>query len=280
MKINNSIQGNGLILDLNQVNVMGIVNATPDSFYTHSQYSEIEGQKTQVLKMIEQGVNILDFGAISTRPGAKMIDEVAEWDRLLPILKWTRKEFPQVFMSVDTFRSGIVAKAFDIGVNMVNDISGGKYDPNLWDHVAELKMPYVLMHMQGNPEDMQKQPQYQDVVKDVLNYLRKQMNLLKEKGVNDLIIDPGFGFGKSLEHNYEMMRYLKDFKILEQPLLIGISRKSMIYNLLDISPTESLNGTSILNTYAALNGANILRVHDVKETVELQSILNKLKMVD
>lgn len=280
MQINHTIQGNGLILDLSQLKIMGIVNATPDSFYTHHQYSELEGQKLQVIKMVEEGVDILDFGAISTRPGAKMIDVHDEWLRLKPILEWTRKEYPNVFISIDTFRADIVRQAYEFGANLINDISGGKYDDALWSTIADYQLPYILMHMQGDPENMQKQPLYTNVVEDVFHYLKSQLNQLKKIGIKDIIIDPGFGFGKNNVHNYELLHSLNLFKSLSHPILAGLSRKSMIYKLLDISPTDSLNGTSILNTYAVLKGANILRVHDVKEAIELKKLLLALKALD
>lgn len=271
-----TIQGNGLLLSLEGIKVMGIVNATPDSFYTHGEYAELKGQQQKVVQMITEGVDILDIGAVSTRPGAAEVGMEAEWERLAPLLKWVRFEFPHTFISLDTFRSEIVRRAFDEGINMVNDISAGKYDDRLWEVVGELKLPYVLMHMQGDPQNMQDQPTYENVSKEVMDYFMDKILGLNQHGVKEIIIDPGFGFGKTTAHNYELLKNLKDFKLLSLPLLVGMSRKSMIYKFLEINPTDSLNGTSILNTYAALQGAGIFRVHDVKEAKEMKLLLNQL----
>ncbi|HZH88797.1 MAG TPA: dihydropteroate synthase [Chitinophagaceae bacterium] len=271
-----TIQGNGLLLSLEGIKIMGIVNATPDSFYTHDVYTDLKGQQSQVSQMIAEGVDILDIGAVSTRPGAEEVGIEEEWKRLLPLLKWVRQEFPQVFISVDTFRSEIVKRAYDEGINMVNDISAGKYDDQLWKTVGELQLPYVLMHMQGDPQNMQDHPHYDDISRELMDYFMAHIRTLTQHGIQEVIIDPGFGFGKTMTHNYELLKNLSDFKLLSLPLMVGMSRKSMIYKYLEIKPTESLNGTSILNTYAALHGAKIFRVHDVKEAKEMKLLLNQL----
>lgn len=271
-----TIQGNGLLLSLEGIKIMGIVNATPDSFYTHDVYTDLKGQQSQVSQMIAEGVDILDIGAVSTRPGAEEVGIEEEWKRLLPLLKWVRQEFPQVFISVDTFRSEIVKRAYDEGINMVNDISAGKYDDQLWKTVGELQLPYVLMHMQGDPQNMQDYPHYDDISRELMDYFMAHIRTLTQHGIQEVIIDPGFGFGKTMTHNYELLKNLSDFKLLSLPLMVGMSRKSMIYKYLEIKPTESLNGTSILNTYAALHGAKIFRVHDVKEAKEMKLLLNQL----
>lgn len=271
-----TIQGNGLLLSLEGIKIMGIVNATPDSFYTHDVYTDLKGQQSQVSQMIAEGVDILDIGAVSTRPGAEEVGIEEEWKRLLPLLKWVRQEFPQVFISVDTFRSEIVKRAYDEGINMVNDISAGKYDDQLWKTVGELQLPYVLMHMQGDPQNMQDHPHYDDISRELMDYFMAHIRTLTQHGIQEVIIDPGFGFGKTMTHNYELLKNLNDFKLLSLPLMVGMSRKSMIYKYLEIKPTESLNGTSILNTYAALKGAGIFRVHDVKEVKEMKLLLELL----
>jgi len=255
--------------------IMGIVNLTPDSFYDGGRYSSTQDILDKVGEMLQDGANIIDIGAYSSRPNAEHISETAEAQRLLPVIKLIVKEYPNAVLSVDTFRSEIARKVVDLGVHMINDISGGNMDQHMFETIAALQVPYVLMHMQGNPQNMQHNPSYKNVTEDVKDYLQLKLNQLHELGVNDVVLDVGFGFGKSLEQNYELLRNLREFKELKQPLLVGISRKSMLYKVLDTRPENALIATSVAHTIALLNGANILRVHDVKEAVEVLKICNQ-----
>jgi dihydropteroate synthase len=256
---------------------MGIVNITPDSFYAQSRCDN----ETEVLKRVEnilnEGGSMIDIGAYSSRPGAADISADEEIARLLPSLYLIRKYYPDVPVSIDTFRADVAQKAITEGdADMINDISGGEMDSNMFDTVARLHVPYILMHMQGTPQTMQHEPVYKHLMNEILLWLSHKVDALKARGVNDIIIDPGFGFGKTVEHNYELMSKLSQFVIFELPLLVGISRKSMIYRLLNTTPEQSLNGTTILNTFALLGGANILRVHDVKEAAECVTLTRKI----
>src|SRR6185436_411462 len=226
----------------------------------------------QVKKMLDEGAAIIDIGAVSTRPGAKEVSEKEELKRLMPVLENLVKKFPGVIFSVDTYRSGVARKAVESGAAIINDISGGNFDKKMFETVGELKVPYILMHIRGTPTTMQQNPVYKNVVKELIIYFSEKIVQLKDHRVNDIIIDPGFGFGKTLEHNFEILRKLSLFKMLDCPLLAGMSRKSMINKVLKTSPENALNGTTVLNTIALMNGANILRVHDVKpakEAIEL-----------
>ena len=264
-----SIQLNGKLIWLDEPVVMGIMNLTPDSFYEGSRYSMEKDILLRAEEILVSGGLIIDMGAVSTRPGAAEVSEENEMARLLPAVKAIRNHFPEAILSVDTFRSGVVNNIYDeIGGFLVNDISGGTMDGEMFETVAKLGLPYILMHMQGTPQTMQIQPFYVDVVKDILFDLSEKINSLKLMGVNDIIVDPGFGFGKNQRHNYELLNCLDSFRLFELPLLVGVSRKAMIWRLLDSSPAESLNGTTVLNTLALMGGANILRVHDVREAVE------------
>jgi dihydropteroate synthase len=264
-----TINCGGELLDLSIPKIMGILNITPDSFFDGKRYSTKEEILFQVNKMINDGCNIVDIGAYSSRPGAKNISIEEELNRLCKVLETIRNEFPEIILSVDTFRSEVAKKVVeDFNVNIINDISAGELDDNMFETIAKLNVPYILMHMKGTPENMQKNPKYNNVIKEVIDYFAVKIGKLKLLGVNDLIIDPGFGFGKTLEHNYQLLKFLDDFKVFELPILVGISRKSMINKLLEITPEEALNGTSVLNTLAIINGTNILRVHDVKEANE------------
>jgi dihydropteroate synthase len=273
-----AIQLNGRLVMLNNPVVMGILNLTPDSFYEGSRYQK----ESEILRRAEEilfaGGSFIDIGAVSTRPGANFVSEGAELERLLPAVKVIRRHFPEANLSIDSFRSGVVAKVHDeIGDFLVNDISGGSMDGQMFETVANLGLPYILMHIQGTPETMQKNPSYQDVVKDILLELSEKINTLKLLGVNDIIVDPGFGFGKNLQHNYELLNSLDSFRLFELPLLVGLSRKAMIWKLLDSSPGESLNGTTVLNALALMGGADILRVHDVREAVETIKLVSEIK---
>ncbi|MEI7831020.1 MAG: dihydropteroate synthase [Prolixibacteraceae bacterium] len=273
-----SIQLNGRLIQLNKPVVMGILNLTPDSFYEGSRYQQEKEILVRAEEILLEGGLIIDIGAVSTRPGATFVSEGAELERLLPAVRVIRQHFPEANLSIDSYRSGVVAKVYDeIGGFLVNDISGGNMDGQMFETVAKLGLPYILMHIQGTPDTMQKNPTYQDVVKDILLALSEKINTLKLLGVNDIIVDPGFGFGKNLRHNYDLLNSLDSFRLFELPLLVGVSRKAMIWKLLDSSPGESLNGTTVLNTLSLMGGADILRVHDVREAVETVKLVSEIK---
>ena len=274
------LKANGKKLNLKHACVMGIVNLTPDSFYVKSRLNTQKKLLKGVEKQIKEGAAIIDVGAMSSRPGAKEINEKEELKRLLPSLQLIRSTFPDVFISVDTYRAEIARLAAEEGVDMVNDISAGEMDKNMMKLVAKSKLPYVMMHMQGTPLSMQENPKYKNVVNEVKLFLEKKIIQAKEAGIKQLIIDPGFGFGKTLEHNYKLLHHLNDLNTLGYPLLVGFSRKSMINKVLNNKATEALNGTTVLNTIALLKGAKILRVHDVKEAVEAVRIVESLEFRD
>lgn len=255
--------------------VMGILNLTPDSFYDGGKYGSTKEILDKVDKMFQAGANTIDIGAYSSRPNAKHISEKEEAQRLGPVIKLIVKEYPKAVLSVDTFRSEIAKRVVDLGVHIINDISGGNMDKNMFHTIAELQVPYVLMHMQGNPQHMQDNPTYKNVTEEVKHFFQKKLAELENLGVNDVVLDVGFGFGKTIEQNYELLRNLKAFKSLNKPLLVGLSRKSMLYKVLETTPEKALNSTSIAHTIAMLNGADILRVHDVKEAVEVLKICNQ-----
>jgi dihydropteroate synthase len=273
-----SIQLNGRLIQLNKPCVMGILNLTPDSFYEGSRYQQEKEILVRAEEILLEGGLIIDIGAVSTRPGANFVSEGAELERLLPAVKVIRQHFPEAYLSIDSFRSGVVTKVYDeIGGFLVNDISGGNMDGQMFETVAKLGLPYILMHIQGTPDTMQKNPTYQDVVKDILLALSEKINTLKLLGVNDIIVDPGFGFGKNLRHNYDLLNSLDSFRLFELPLMVGVSRKAMIWKLLNGSPGESLIGTTVLNTLSLMGGADILRVHDVREAVETVKLVSEIK---
>jgi len=276
-KKNRLINCNGKLIDLSTPVVMGILNITPDSFYAKSRIGEKDVVK-QVEEMLKQGAGIVDIGAYSSRPGAEHVDFDTEWNRLSPVLNSIRKNFPDAVISVDTFRAEIAHRVVkDYNVDIINDISAGEMDVAMFETVAELNVPYIIMHMLGTPQTMQNNPEYKNMMSDIFLYFARKINKLNILGVSDIIIDPGFGFGKTLEHNYELMEKLSDFKIFELPLLVGISRKSMIYKFLETTPEEVLNGTTVLNTLALQGGADILRVHDVKQACESVKLFTKVK---
>ncbi|MGV8877855.1 MAG: dihydropteroate synthase [Sphingobacteriaceae bacterium] len=258
----------GKLLDLSNQKVMGILNLTPDSFYVNSRKINIAEALQQTARMLNDGADFIDAGAYSSRPGAEDISEQQEIDRLIPVIEAIVKEFPDVILSVDTFRAAVAELAIGAGAHIINDISGGQLDENMFSTVARLQVPYILMHMKGTPQNMQHNPQYEDVVEAVYDYLFEKQEQLKLLGVHDVIIDPGFGFAKTLHHNYKLMQNLERFNLLKLPLLTGISRKGMIYKVTGGDAANALNGTTVLNTIALIKGANILRVHDVKEAVE------------
>ncbi|WP_165024002.1 dihydropteroate synthase [Dysgonomonas sp. ZJ279] len=267
----------GELLDLSHPMVMGILNITPDSFYEGSRKQTEEQIILRVNEILSQGGKIIDIGGQSTSPSSTMLTSEEEMERLGFALKVINREFPDAILSVDTFYSNTARRCVEeYGVAIINDISGGEIDKNMFETVADLKVPYILMHMRGTPQTMQKQTKYDNLIQDIFYYFSQKIAELHLLGVNDVIIDPGFGFSKTVKQNYELMASLKGFDIFDLPLLVGISRKSMIYNLLGINPTESLNGTTVLNTFAIQNGANILRVHDVREAVESIQIIETL----
>lgn len=272
-----SMQCNGKLISFNKPLVMGILNLTPDSFYDGGRYTNTKDIVAHVNNMLNDGADIIDIGAVTTKPNSVKVSVTEEMKRLEGHLKIIRKEFPEALLSIDTFHSEIARMAVDKGINIINDISGGEFDKKMFKTISELKIPYIIMHIQGTPQTMQKNPTYNDVVTDLITFFNKKMNLLQELDVHDIIIDPGFGFGKSVEHNYELLNNLHLFSILNSPLLVGISRKSMICKVLDLPPDKALNGTVVLHTVALLNGANIIRVHDVKEAVETIKLLNMLQ---
>lgn len=277
-----TINCRGKLLDLSTPKVMGILNITPDSFYDGGKYSTEKDVLLQVEKMLTEGCDIFDIGAYSSRPGAENVSENEEMNRLSNALGIIRKEHSTIIISVDTFRSEVAKNVVnDFNVDIINDISAGELDAKMFDTIAEINVPYIMMHMQGTPYNMQDNPNYKNIIKDVILYFSKKLNELREAGVNDVIIDPGFGFGKTVDHNYQLLKYLDNLKILELPILVGVSRKSMINKVLKVDTSEALNGTSVLNTLALLGGANIVRVHDVKEakeTIKLTSKYSKAKL--
>ncbi|MDO4462176.1 MAG: dihydropteroate synthase [Bacteroidia bacterium] len=269
----------GKLLDLSaRPVVMGILNVTPDSFYDGGSYiADKDAIRRRVEDILEQGAGIIDVGGCSTRPGAADVTPEEEWQRLAVAFEIIQKYHPEVIVSVDTFRASVAKRSVqEGGVSIINDISAGTLDKDLLPTVAELNVPYILMHIQGDPQTMQQNPHYEDVTKDVILQLSNQLAEVRRLGIHDVIIDPGFGFGKTLEDNYKLMSDLEQFSVFELPLLVGISRKSMIYKLLGTSPSEALNGSTILNTVSIMKGANILRVHDVKEAVECVNILKNI----
>ena len=266
----------GKLLTLQSPVVMGIINNTSDSFYDGGKYKSDKEILSHIEKMLSEGAAIIDIGAVSTRPGATPIDEKEEIAKLLPLIRASIKEFPEIILSVDTFHSGVAKAVVEAGAHIINDVSGGNMDDKMFETVAELKAPYIIMHMQGTPATMQKNPHYENVMNDLRKFFLDKINDLKAYGVNDIIIDPGFGFGKTVEHNYEILNNLEYFKAFDMPLMVGVSRKSMINHVLNTKPEEALNGTTVANTIALLKGADILRVHDVKEAIEVVKIVNAL----
>jgi len=268
----------GKLLDLSIPKVMGVINITPDSFYEGSRATEEKEILKAATEIIEDGADIIDIGGYSSRPGAAEVPPEEEKKRVLTAICLISREFPEIIISVDTFRSEIAREAVsECGAHMINDISGGEADSNMLDVIQQLNVPYIMMHMQGMPENMQDNPVYADVVADILVWFSSKIARLQSAGVKDIIIDPGFGFGKTVSHNFEILHRLADFSISGLPLLVGMSRKSMIWKTLGVSPEEALNGTTVLNTIALMKGADILRVHDVKEAVQVVRLMEMIK---
>ena len=271
-----TINCKGTLIDLTSPKVMGVLNITPDSFFDGGKYKSESDIISQVEKMLSDGATFIDVGAYSSRPGATHISEEEELQRIIPVINLLLKNFPKIIISVDTFRSKIALATINAGAAIVNDISGGKMDDNMFSTVANLQVPYILMHMLGTPQNMQKNPVYEDVTKEIISFFATQIHQLQQLKLNDIIIDVGFGFGKTNNHNFEILKNLQLFKSLDTPILAGLSRKSMLYKTLDISAQEALNATTSANTIALLNGANILRVHDVKEALEAIKIVKQI----
>jgi len=271
-----SLNFKGKLVELNRPLVMGILNLTTDSFYDGGKFTEERLISEQVEKMVSEGADIIDVGASSSRPGSTEIDQKLEESRLEPVIKMLAKSFPSILISVDTTRSIVAEKVVDWGSDMINDISAGGNDKNMFATIAKLSVPYAIMHMQGTPKEMQNNPSYNNVVIEVNQYLNEKVYQLQEYGINDVIIDPGFGFGKTIEHNFALLNNLDFFQNIGRPILVGISRKSMITKTLEIKNVDALNGTTVLNTIACMKGASILRVHDVKEAVEVVKLLTMI----
>jgi len=267
-----TLNAGGKLIDLSSPKVMGIINLTPDSFFAGSRKQDVSSALEQAGKMLADGATFLDLGAYSSRPGAVHISAQEETDRLLPAIEAIAAEYPNAVLSIDTFRAAVAEAAIHAGAHIINDISGGELNQDMFATVAKLQTPYILMHMKGTPQNMVQQAEYADVFAEVFDYFVKKYHQLKQLGVKDVIIDPGFGFAKKAEHSYELMRRLQEFNVLQLPILVGISRKRMIYNELGVTAEEALNGTTALNAIALTKGANILRVHDVKEAVEAVKI--------
>jgi dihydropteroate synthase len=271
---------NGRLLVAGSPLVMGIINTTPDSFYSNSRFSGVDAVLAQTEKMIRDGADIVDIGGQSTRPGSIPVDAEEELQRVIDSIEAVHKNFPDAFISIDTYYSLVAKTAVNAGASIINDISAGRMDENMIPAVAALQVPYVLMHMKGTPLTMQQNPHYDNVTREVLDFFIHQTALLRQAGIKDIIIDPGLGFGKTIQHNFELLRNLMVFEMIDCPLLLGISRKSTIYRTLNNSPEDALNGTTVLNTVGLLNGADIIRVHDVKEAKEAVILLNALGKIE
>lgn len=274
-----TIRCKGKLIDLSRPAVMGIINVTDDSFYADSRTRELHHIIDRAGDMLEEGAIMLDIGAQSTRPGAPEVGAATELERLLPAIHGILHHFPEAILSIDTYHAAVAEKCVLAGAAIINDVSSGDMDPLMLETVGRLQVPYIAMHMQGTPADMQQNPEYNNVSQEVLDYFIRKVAKCREAGITDVIIDPGFGFGKTLEHNYQLLKDLNVFDMLEAPVLIGVSRKSMIYRLLGNSASEALNGTTVVQTLALQKGAAILRVHDVKEAVEATRIVAYLKSI-
>jgi len=272
-----SINCKGKLIHFDTPRIMGIINVTPDSFYNSNGMIRADDLTALARKMVDEGADIIDIGGQSTRPGSKRISAEEEIGRVVPIIELIHRAFPDVPISVDTYQATVAREAIHCGASLVNDISGGLMDPAMLDTVASLRVPYICMHMQGSPETMQENPQYDDVVLTVLDFFTGRIQACTKAGINDIILDPGFGFGKTITHNFQLLDQLGVFSITGRPILAGLSRKSTIYRTLGVSANEALNGTTVLNTIALMNGASLLRVHDVKEAKETVSLFDACK---
>ena len=263
-------------MDLSTPHVMGIVNVTPDSFFDGSRFSNEKAILQHVEKIINEGASMIDIGGYSTRPGAIDISEKEELGRVISPIQSILRNFPKATISIDTFRSGVAKAAIDEGALLINDVSGGEADAKMFETVAALDVPYIMMHMRGTPQTMAKQTGYENLLKEMINYFHEKISRLQAKGIKDIVVDPGFGFAKTASQSFEVLQHLDHFKILEKPILAGLSRKSMIWKTLSTNPENALNGTTSLNTIALLKGASILRVHDVKEAMEVAKLIQCL----
>ncbi|WP_214229399.1 dihydropteroate synthase [Pedobacter sp. B4-66] len=265
----------GKLTDISVPCVMGILNLTPDSFYNSSRAGSIDDALQRTEAFLKDGAKFIDIGAYSSRPGAAEISTEEELKRIVPVVEAITKKLPEAVISIDTFRAKVAKESIEAGAHIINDIASGDLDEAMFDTVAALQVPYIMMHMKGNPQTMQQETAYKDLALDITDYFSAKLTQLQKLGVKDIILDPGFGFAKTLDQNYQLLNHLEDFNIFELPLLVGFSRKSMIYKFLGLTPQEALNGTSVLNTIALLKGASILRVHDVKAAVECIALVQK-----
>ena len=271
-----TINCKGTLVDFSSPKVMGILNITPDSFFDGGKYQHKKAILTQTEKMLKEGATFIDVGAYSSRPGADHVSEEEELRRSLPAVALLLREFPDIYLSIDTFRSRVAKKTIEAGAAVINDISGGNMDALMFKTIAQLQVPYILMHMQGTPQTMQNHPRYEHITTDLIQFFSEKMDELRRLQINDVIVDVGFGFGKTILHNFQLLKELHHFQTFNLPLLAGVSRKSMLYKTLNIHPNDALNATTSANTIALLHGANILRVHDVKEAVECIKIVEQL----
>lgn len=271
-----TINVSGRLIDLAEPHIMGILNITPDSFYSDSRKLTEESIRLQVRKIVDEGGQMIDLGAYSSRPGADEVSVSEEMERLKKGMKVLREEAPDIPVSIDTFRADVAKMCVEeLGADIINDISGGELDSKMFSTVARLGVPYVLMHMKGTPQNMQQEAHYENLMKEIMLYFAEKVQRLRDLGQKDIILDPGYGFAKTIDHNYELLQHQEMLKIFDLPILVGLSRKSMVYNLLESTPQQALNGTSVLHTLALLRGANILRVHDVKACAEVIKIVQK-----
>ena len=266
----------GQLLDLSTPKVMGILNVTPNSFFDGGKYKNEKELLDRAEKILSEGADFIDLGAYSSKPSAEFVSEEEEISRIIPVVNLLQKHFPDSILSIDTFRAGVAKSCIESGAAIINDISAGKLDDKMLETIAKYNVPYIMMHMKGTPQTMQTLTQYDDIIKEMLFYFSERIAAARTLGINDLIVDPGFGFAKTLEQNYSVMQKLELFQMLDLPLLVGVSRKSMIYKALDVNAEMALNGTTVLNTIALTKGTKILRVHDVKEAVECVTLFNKL----
>lgn len=271
-----TINCKGKLIDLSSPKVMGILNVTPDSFFDGGTYKDEKSIIDQVKKMLNDGAAFIDIGGYSSRPGADFVSEDEELQRVVPIVALILKHFPEALISIDTFRSRVAEQSINAGAALINDISAGKLDTNMLATIGKLGVPYIMMHMRGNPKTMQQHTNYKDLIKEVISYFAERISAAHNERINDIIIDPGFGFAKTLDQNYELLNAMELLQVLEKPILAGVSRKSMIYKLLNTTAEHALNGSSALNMIALQKGASILRVHDVKEALECVTLFNKL----
>jgi len=268
----------GQLIDLSSPKLMGILNVTPNSFFDGGKYKNEEEIISQVDKMLSEGATFIDIGAYSSKPSAEFVTEAEEIERIVPVIELILKQFPEALLSIDTFRAEVAKASIESGAAIINDIAAGELDDKIFDVIAEYNVPYIMMHMRGNPQTMQTLTQYDDIVKEMLFYFSEKVKRARSLGINDLILDPGFGFAKTTDQNYEVLQKMELFNLLELPVLTGVSRKSMIYKTLGNTAQDALNGTTVLNTIALTKGAKILRVHDVKEAMECVTLFEKMSL--